>query len=68
MRKPFSFENLFVYDLANNHQGDFAHARNIVSAVGKVNREGKINGALKFQFRQLDSFIHPDFKGRADHK
>jgi len=68
MRKPFSFENLFVYDLANNHQGDFAHARNIVAAVGKVNREGKINGALKFQFRQLDSFIHPDFKGRADHK
>jgi sialic acid synthase SpsE/mannose-6-phosphate isomerase-like protein (cupin superfamily) len=68
MRKPFSFENLFVYDLANNHQGDLAHARNIVSAVGKVNREGQINGALKFQFRQLDSFIHPDFKGRSDHK
>jgi sialic acid synthase SpsE/mannose-6-phosphate isomerase-like protein (cupin superfamily) len=68
MRKPFSFENLFVYDLANNHQGDVAHARNIVSAVGKVNREGQINGALKFQFRQLDSFIHPDFKGRSDHK
>ena len=66
MSKPFNFENLFVYDLANNHQGDFEHARNIVSQVGRVNREGKVKGALKFQFRQLDSFIHPDFKGRAD--
>lgn len=33
MRKPFSFENLFVYDLANNHQGDLAHARNIVLSL-----------------------------------
>lgn len=68
MPKPFSFENLFVYDLANNHQGDIEHARNIVSAVGRVNRAGNINGALKFQFRQLDSFIHPDYRGRSDHK
>lgn len=68
MSRVFDFENLFVYDLANNHQGDIEHAKRIVSAVGKVNREGKIKGALKFQFRQLDSFIHPDFKDRSDHK
>jgi sialic acid synthase SpsE/mannose-6-phosphate isomerase-like protein (cupin superfamily) len=68
MSKPFNFDNLFVYDLANNHQGDIEHARKIVSEVGRVNREGKIRGALKFQFRQLDSFIHPDFHGRTEHK
>jgi len=68
MAKTFDFENLFVYDLANNHQGDIDFARRIVSEVGRVNRDGKIKGALKFQFRQLDSFIHPDFKGRKDHK
>ncbi|MBC8037417.1 MAG: N-acetylneuraminate synthase family protein [Rhizobiales bacterium] len=68
MAKTFDFENLFIYDLANNHQGDIAHARRIVSEVGRVNRDGKVKGALKFQFRQLDSFIHPEFKARKDHK
>ena len=63
MPTKFNFENLFIYDLANNHQGDLAHAKDIVRGVGRVNREGKVKGALKFQFRQLDSFIHPDFKG-----
>jgi len=68
MPTKFNFENLFVYDLANNHQGDLGYAKDIVREVGRVNREGKVKGALKFQFRQLDSFIHPDFKGRSDHK
>jgi sialic acid synthase SpsE/mannose-6-phosphate isomerase-like protein (cupin superfamily) len=68
MSRAFDFENLFVYDLANNHQGDIEHARRIVSEVGRVNRAGRVKGALKFQFRQLDSFIHPDFKARSDHK
>ena len=27
-----------------------------------------VRGALKFQFRQLDTFIHPDFQGRTDQK
>ncbi len=68
MAKPFSFENLFVYDLANNHQGDFEHAARIIEEVGAANRAGGVRGALKFQFRQLDSFIHPDFQNRTDHK
>lgn len=68
MSKPFNFDNLFIYDLANNHQGDIEHARNIVTQVGRVNRDGKMKGALKFQFRQLDSFIHPDFQGSKEHK
>ncbi len=68
MAKPFSFENLFVYDLANNHQGDFDHAARIIAEVGAANKTGGVRGALKFQFRQLDSFIHPDFQNRTDHK
>ena len=27
-----------------------------------------MRGALKFQFRQLDTFIHPDFQSRSDQK
>jgi len=68
MRKEFSFDNLFVYDLANNHQGDLEHAANIVREIGRVNAAAGVRGALKFQFRQLETFIHPDFQTRTDHK
>jgi len=30
MNKDFDFQNLFVLDLANNHQGDVAHGRNVI--------------------------------------
>lgn len=68
MQSAFKFDDLFIYDLANNHQGDPEHAANIVREVGRVNMAAGVRGALKFQFRQLDSFIHPDFKTRTDHK
>ncbi len=66
--QKFDFKDLFIYDLANNHQGDKEHAINIISEVGKVTRELGVKAALKFQFRQLDTFIHPDFQSRSDLK
>src|SRR5688500_8602136 len=66
--QKFDFKDLFIYDLANNHQGDKDHAINIINAAGKVTRELGVKAALKFQFRQLDSFIHPDYKNRTDLK
>ncbi|WP_170984238.1 N-acetylneuraminate synthase family protein [Rhodoligotrophos defluvii] len=68
MRAQVKFDELFIYDLANNHQGDMEHARNIIRAVGAVTRKAGVRAALKFQFRQLDTFIHPDFKNRTDLK
>ena len=68
MQEPFKFDDLFVYDLANNHQGDYAHAARVIEEVARVNNAAGVRGALKFQFRQLDSFIHPDFKTRTDLK
>jgi len=68
MTRGLPSEDLFIYDLANNHQGDLAHASEIVRCIGEVNAAGHVAGALKFQFRQLDSFIHEDFKRRLDHK
>lgn len=62
----YDFNGLFIYDLANNHQGDLAHGLNIIKALGAVNRETGARGALKFQFRQIDTFIHPDYKARDD--
>jgi N-acetylneuraminate synthase len=68
MHTPFRFDDLFIYDLANNHQGDLKHAIDIVREVGRVNRDAGVRGAFKFQFRQLDTFIHPDFQARLDLK
>ena len=62
----FELNNLFILDLANNHQGDLNHGLNIIAAVGKVVRETGVRAAIKFQFRQLDTFIHPDYKLRDD--
>lgn len=64
----FDLNGLFIYDLANNHQGDMEHALNIIKALGDVTKRTGVRGALKFQFRQLDTFIHPDFKEKKDVK
>jgi N-acetylneuraminate synthase len=49
-------------DMANNHQGDLAHGRGIIRYVAALCEEKGIRGAVKFQYRQLDTFIHPDHK------
>ena len=66
--KEFNFADIFIYDMANNHQGDERHALNIITAFGEVTRDTEIRGALKFQFRQIETFIHPDYKDRTDVK
>lgn len=68
MAKGFNFENLFIFDLANNHMGDMVHAERVIREVAAVAHKAGVRAALKFQFRQLDSFIHPDFKERMDLK
>ncbi len=66
--RDFIFRDLFIYDLANNHQGDVEHGLGIIRAMGEVSRKADIRGAFKFQFRELDTFIHSDYKKRDDLK
>lgn len=54
----FDFNDLFVFDMANNHQGDVEHGLRIIKECGAVAAKHHLRAALKFQFRQLDSFIH----------
>ena len=63
MTKP-----LFVFDLANNHMGDVEHGLHIIREVRKATEGLDFHFAFKFQYRHLDTFIHPDFKGRDDIK
>lgn len=62
------FENLFIFEMANSHQGNVEHGIDIIKAMGKIARKYNIKAAVKLQYRDLDTFIHPDFKGRDDVK
>jgi len=64
----FDFNDLFVLDLANNHQGSVEHGLQIIKDCGKVARKHNIRAAMKFQFRQYDTFIHPQHKVDSDNK
>ena len=57
------FENLFVLELANNHWGDLERGLKIVRDFATVARVNSTRVAIKLQFRDVDSFIHPSFKG-----
>jgi sialic acid synthase SpsE/mannose-6-phosphate isomerase-like protein (cupin superfamily) len=61
---------LFVFDMANNHMGDFDHAIKIISEIAKVVEQyrDKFLFAFKLQYRDLNTFIHPDFKHKFDIK
>ena len=52
----------YIFEMANNHQGSVAHAKLIIDEFAKLAKEKGITAAIKLQFRQLDSFIHDDFK------
>ena len=64
----FNFDRLFVLDIANNHQGDLNHGLKIINSMSKVIKENKVDAAIKFQFRQLDSLIHPNHRQNSDAK
>ncbi len=60
------FENLFVLELANNHWGRLDRGLRIVHEFAQVARFNNVRVAIKLQFREVDHFIHKDFRGRDD--
>lgn len=60
------FENLFVLEAANNHWGDVERGKKIVQDFGTVVRYNNVKAAIKFQFRDVDNFIHSQFKGNQE--
>jgi len=67
MRIP-SDNLLFVFDMANNHMGSVEHGLRILREVRAATHDFSFHFAFKFQYRDLDTFIHPDFKSRTDFK
>jgi sialic acid synthase SpsE/quercetin dioxygenase-like cupin family protein len=68
MIHEFDFNELFVLDMANNHQGELEHARRIIREVAEVVEAAGVRAAIKFQFRQLESFIHPSHQQGSELK
>jgi len=60
------FEDLFVLEIANNHLGKIERGLKIISAYSQLVRFNNIKAGLKLQFRDVDTFIHKDFKDRTD--
>lgn len=60
------FEDLFVLEMANNHWGKLDRALKIVSEFSKLVRFNNVRAAIKVQFRDVDGFIHHDFRDRTD--
>jgi sialic acid synthase SpsE/quercetin dioxygenase-like cupin family protein len=67
-RDRFDFEDLFVLDLANNHQGSVAHGRAIIDHCADVAQRHGAKVAVKFQFRDLPDFVHADERANPTNK
>ena len=76
MKQADIFQNLFIFEMANNHMGDPARGKRIIQSLAKVSQDfsrSDGNGShfrfgFKLQYRQLDTFIHPDYRNRDDIK
>jgi sialic acid synthase SpsE len=60
------FDELFVLELANNHLGDVKRGLKIINDYAKIVRFNNVKAAIKLQFRDVDHFIHKDFRERSD--
>jgi sialic acid synthase SpsE len=60
------FDELFVLELANNHLGDLQRGLKIISDYSQVVRFNNVRAAIKLQVRDVDTFIHRDFRQRDD--
>lgn len=60
------FEDLFVLEIANNHLGNVDRGLKIINAYSQLVRFNNVKAGLKLQFRDVDTFIHKDFRNRSD--
>lgn len=61
-----AFEDLFVLELANNHWGRMDRALRMITDYSRIVRFNNVRAAIKLQFRDVDSFIHKDYRHRTD--
>ena len=60
------FNELFVLEMANNHLGSVERGMKLIGAYGQVVRFNNVRAAIKIQLRDVENFIHRDFRDRSD--
>ena len=60
------FEELFVLELANNHWGRLERGLKIITDFARIVRFNNVRAGIKLQIRDVDTFIHKDFRERTD--
>lgn len=63
-----ALDDLHIFEMANNHQGSVDLGLRIIDEAARLARTHGVRAAVKLQFRNLDTFIHPDARGRSDIK
>ncbi len=64
----YKFKDLIIFEMANNHEGRLKHGLKIINEMSKISKHYGIKTAIKLQYRDLETFIHPDFVRREDVK
>ena len=64
----FDFRDLFVLDMANNHQGQLQHGLKIIDELKDVVSKHGVKAGIKFQFRDLSTFVHPGHRETSPNK
>jgi sialic acid synthase SpsE/quercetin dioxygenase-like cupin family protein len=61
---------LIIFEMANNHMGNLDHGLRILRGFGPIVEPFReyFDFAFKLQYRDLDTFIHPDYHQRLDIK
>jgi sialic acid synthase SpsE/quercetin dioxygenase-like cupin family protein len=61
---------LIIFEMANNHMGSVDHGIRILRTFGPLVApfRDRFDFGFKLQYRDLDTFIHPDYQGRTDLK
>jgi sialic acid synthase SpsE len=60
------FQDLFVLEMASNHLGKVERGLEIIREHSRIARFNNVRSAVKLQFRDIDTFIHKDFRSRTD--
>jgi len=60
------FEDLFVLELANNHWGRLDRGLKIIRDFAEVVHANGVKASIKLQFRDVDQFIHRDYRDFSD--
>lgn len=64
----FNFRDLFIFEMSKNHGGDVEHGLKMVREFAEVVQRAGVRGAIKLQFRDLQSYIHPRYQKEGEER